>query len=140
MIIKCDLKKMLLEDKCPNNECGYKGAFDKVWDIIKAIPMLNDEVNIVDYAKGMSLGDRDIRIVFNEYRGVFTRIAYGGSEGIYVDVYVKRVVNKEVLIDDIGTIKTLEDDFTAMLSMGKLAGAVSCLVDEYIYTNASRFE
>lgn len=59
---------------------------------------------------------------------------YGGSEGIYLDLWIETDTDKGTKRDKMGTFKTLEDSRDAMHIMAKLLA--DFIVEESAYVNA----
>lgn len=83
-------------------------------------------------------------------------LSFGGSEGIYIDCYIKGEYTEEPIMKvncnkniaqeliketkrSIGTFKTLRSDLDAMRIMGELCGALTYFASEYIDENIERY-
>ena len=62
-------------------------------------------------------------------------LAYGGSEGIYLSLWIEYLGNDERHTDGIGTFKTLDDSNEAMHIMADLLA--DFIIEEYDYVNAN---
>ena len=60
-------------------------------------------------------------------------LAYGGSEGIYLDLWIEYFVNDEKRISSLGTFKTLDESSEAMHIMATLLA--DFILEEYAYVN-----
>lgn len=60
-------------------------------------------------------------------------LAYGGSEGIYLDLWIEYFVNDEKRISSLGTFKTLVESSEAMHTMATLLA--DFILEEYAYVN-----
>ena len=61
---------------------------------------------------------------------------YGGSEGIYLDLWIEYYEGDERSMHDLGTFKTLEDDDNAMYTMAHLL--VDFILEVYSYVSKNR--
>lgn len=102
--------------------------FDKIKGILKEKGKLPD---ILDYGLGAY---RPIPIKTYEY-DLKNNLAYGGSEGIYLDLWMEYYVDGEVHRADIGTFKTLEKSREAMHMMAALLA--DFIIEEEIYVNTN---
>lgn len=114
-------------------ETGDKYHTERIFHTIdacmKEMEGLKDSYEILDY--GISHftnteleSDKDYTLI--------SQVNVGGSEGIYVDVYLIGSRSEKICV---GTYKTLEDDINASLLMGKIAGAFVFLYELYYMTN-----
>lgn len=62
-------------------------------------------------------------------------LAYGGSEGIYLSLWIEYFVNDERHTDSVGTFKTLDNSNEAMHIMADLLA--DFIIEEYDYVNAN---
>lgn len=60
---------------------------------------------------------------------------YGGSEGIYLDLWIEFFADDEKCVSGLGTFKTLRTDNEAMHIMANLLA--DFIVEEYAYVNAN---
>ena len=69
------------------------------------------------------------------------RLNWGGSEGIYIDCYLKGIFDQSTsTCCHAGTIKTLREDVDAYRIMGALAGYLTIYARKYVNENLDRFE
>lgn len=61
---------------------------------------------------------------------------YGGSEGIYLDLWIEYFEGDERSMHDLGTFKTLEDDGNAMHTMANLLA--DFILETYSYVSRNR--
>ena len=64
-----------------------------------------------------------------------SNLAYGGSEGIYLDLWIEYFVDNERCRSGIGTYKTLDESCKAMHIMAALLA--DFIIEEYGYVNAN---
>lgn len=64
---------------------------------------------------------------------------YGGSEGIYLDLWIEYFKDDERSLHDLGTFKTLEDDDSAMYTMAKLLADFILEACSYVSKNRNDF-
>ena len=102
--------------------------FDKVSNILKEKGKLPD---ILDY--GLA-ADNPVPITNYEY-DLKSNLAFGGSEGIYLDLWMVHYVGGERRVDDVGTFKTLREDYEAMHRMAALLA--DFILEETDYVNAN---
>ena len=81
--------------------------FNKVCEILKEKDMMPD---ILDY--GLATHD-PIPMKTYEFN-IRNNLDYGGSEGIYLDIWIEYYEDKEKRISGVGTFKTLRDDKEAI--------------------------
>lgn len=69
------------------------------------------------------------------------QLRFGGSEGMYIDASIRGVWQDGGSAGqrDIGTIKTLQEDMAAMLTMGQAVGALTWCARDYIDSNIDDF-
>ena len=90
--------------------------FNRICDILEEKGKMPD---ILDYRIATS---RPVPIRIYEFE-LRNNLDYGGSEGIYLDLWIEYCEDNEWLKNDIGTFKTLEDSREAMHArMGGLQG------------------
>ena len=110
-----------------------------VFDLVVKILKQNGEYpEILDY----SLGTKDnIPFDMMEFE-LATRLDFGGSEGIYLDVAVvfEEADDGKRRVYNMGTFKTLRDDKAAMATMGKLLGDFIYTTREFVRENSLDFE
>ncbi len=112
-----------------NEKYNTEVIFQTIDGCMKELESLKDVYGILDYGNPYfqsTVLDRDA-----EYT-LCSHVNIGGSEGIYMDVYLTDV-NKNLI--RLGTYKTLEDDLNASILMGKLAGAFEFLFELYYMVN-----
>ena len=92
---------------------------------------------IIDYA----LADRDERKLTNYGFDFCAVISPGGSEGIYIDCYLKGKFDQSASTRCYaGTIKTLREDVDAYRIMGALTGYLTVYAHKYVNENLDRYE
>lgn len=64
-----------------------------------------------------------------------SKLAYGGNEGIYLELWIEYFANKEKQRKSIGTFKTLDESDEAMYGMAGLLA--DFIIEEYAYVNAN---
>lgn len=102
--------------------------FNKICDILKEKETFPD---ILDYA----LPERDqIPITTYEF-GLGNHLDYGGSEGIYLNLWITLYSGNEPQYKNLGTFKTLRDDAESMRIMGKLLA--DFIIETRAYVNAN---
>ena len=102
--------------------------FEKVCGILKEKGNLPD---ILDYG----LASNSAILITNYEFDLKSNLAYGGSEGIYLDLWIEYCVNGESRANGIGTFKTLREDREAMRIMAALLA--DFIIEEYAYVNAN---
>ena len=102
--------------------------FNRIKDILKEKGKLPD---ILDY--GLATHN-PVPITTYEF-DLRNKLAYGGSEGIYLDLWIEYFANKEKQRKSIGTFKTLDESNEAMYIMAKLLA--DFIIEEYSYVNAN---
>lgn len=65
-----------------------------------------------------------------------SNLDYGGSEGIYLDLWIEYFEGDERSMHDLGTFKTLEDDDKAMHTMANLLA--DFILETYSYVSKNR--
>ena len=93
------------------------------------------------------LADRDASLITDNDFEIIAIPSIGGSEGYYVDVYIKGFWNEECqnkrLSDcrkHIGTCKTLLEGIEGAFFIGKLAGAIIYLGEKVLYDHPEIYE
>lgn len=81
--------------------------FNKIHDILKEKGRIPD---IFDYGLATH---RPVPVKTYEF-DLVNKLAYGGSEGIYLDLWIEYLVNNEKQRKRLGTFKTLHEDNDAM--------------------------
>ena len=66
-------------------------------------------------------------------------LAYGGSEGIYLDLWIEYFVNDEKRISSLGTFKTLDESSEAMHTMATLLADFIIELNAYVRANEDDF-
>ena len=102
--------------------------FNKIQEILKEKGKLPD---ILDY--GLATHN-PVPIRTYEF-DLKNDLTYGGSEGIYLSLWIEYFVNDERRTDGIGTFKTLDDSNEAMHIMANLLA--DFIIEEYDYVNAN---
>ena len=102
--------------------------FNKICGILKEKGKMPD---ILDYGLPTS-NPVPIRMYQFDLRN---KRAYGGSEGIYLDLWIEYFANKEKQRKGLGTIKTLDESSEAMHIMAGLLADFT--IEEYAYVNAN---
>lgn len=102
--------------------------FEKIKGILKEKGRLPD---ILDYGLATC---SPVPITTYEY-DLKNSLAYGGSEGIYLNFWIEYFVNNETYKAGIVTFKTLHEDNEAMHAMADLPA--DFIIEEYAYVNAN---
>lgn len=70
-----------------------------------------------------------------------SKLNYGASEGIYIDLSIKRYdeKNKKMVLEELGTIKTLKDNDDAMRAMGSLLGTFLAEANRFLREHSEDF-
>lgn len=102
--------------------------FNKICGILKEKGMMPD---ILDYGLPTS-NTVPIRMCQFDLRN---KLAYGGSEGIYLDIRIEYFANKEKQRKGLGTFKILDESSEAMHIMAGLLAEF--IIEEYAYANAN---
>ena len=102
--------------------------FNKVCDILKEKGLFP---KILDYALAEST---PAPVTSYEYC-LKNNLDYGGSEGIYLDLWIEIHSDNGIQKKGLGTFKTLEDSRDAVYIMGKLLA--DFIVEERVYVNAN---
>ena len=111
--------------------------FNKIRDILKEKGMLPD---ILDYGIATS---KPVPIRIYEFE-LKNNLDYGGSEGIYLDLWIEYFEDGEWLKSGIGTFKTLDDSREAMHVMAGLladfiiegTAYINANIDDFTWTGA----
>ena len=89
----------------------------------------------IDYA----LGSRDdFQLTTDDFEDVAS-VGYGGSEGIYTDIFIQGYFDGNREQKPIGTIKTLNEDPEWMEKMGALGGRFVAAATDFIRKNSFNF-
>lgn len=102
--------------------------FDKICAILKEKGKLPE---ILDYGLGAY---HPVPIRTYEF-DLKSNLAYGGSEGIYLDLWIEYFADDEKRTSSIGTFKTLDESNEAMHIMAGLLA--DFIIEEYAYVNAN---
>lgn len=102
--------------------------FNKICDILKEKEVFPD---ILDYA----LAESTPMLITNYEFSINNNLDYGGSEGIYLDLWIMMYDDNGGQKKRLGTFKTLEDDQNAMRIMGQLLA--DFIVEGRAYVNAN---
>jgi hypothetical protein len=102
--------------------------FDKIKGILKEKNKLPE---ILDYGLGAY---HPVPIRTYEF-DLKSNLAYGGSEGIYLDLWIEYFVDDEKHTSSIGTFKTLHESKEAMHTMAPLLA--DFILEEKAYVNAN---
>jgi hypothetical protein len=93
-------------------------------------------------------------VVLSNYEFDFNALAqFGGSEGIYIDVWLsgdftedeRKIINyntgqlEREWRRNIGTFKTLKTEIESMMIMGELCGALTYYASQYVNQNIDRY-
>lgn len=92
--------------------------------------------DILDY----SLATRDSVPIKTENFCIKNNLDYGGSEGIYLDLFVEIYDGERFVTHDLGVFKTLDDGIEAMEKMGALLGSFIAEISAYVSENGDDFE
>ena len=101
--------------------------FDTVQKILVEKKLMPD---ILDYSLA---AHRPVPIRTYEF-DLKNNLGYGGSEGIYLDLWIDCYVDEEIKHFELGTYKTLSTDDEAMRIMAKLLA--DFIISEYDYVNS----
>lgn len=102
--------------------------FNKICDILKEKEAFPD---ILDYA----VVEHDLIPITTYEFGLGNHLDYGGSEGIYLDLWITIYGDNEPQHKSLGTFKTLRDDPESMRIMGKLLA--DFIIETRAYVNAN---
>lgn len=112
-------------EKLKEGKATYEDLFNKVYDCIKSELSLQLCVDILDYAQ-FDQDCNDVELPVDDFY-IEVIVNTGASEGIYMDCFTFDVSRRS----SFGTLKTLEDDLDAYIKMGMIAGAFTCLAEQY---------
>lgn len=102
--------------------------FDKIKDNLKVQGKIP---TILDYG----LATRNPVPITTYQFDLRSKLAYGGNEGIYLDLWIEYFANKEKQRKGLGTFKTLDESNEAMHIMAGLLA--DFIIEEYAYVNAN---
>ena len=110
--------------------------FRRVLDLVQRNGYYDEAEAIMDYA----LPD-DSKTEFTNYRfDFFAQVNKGGSEGVYIDCYLRGEFNQSGKNTcKIGTFKTLKENMNAYRIMGALSGALTFYADQYVNAHIDRY-
>lgn len=132
MIVLKDFKEKLTAEENKSTITNLD-MFNSVWEVVQEIEELKECVSILDYA----LGERRYQHNLDcDYEKVVAVVSTGGSEGIYIDFYLIHYENNTKM--NLGTFKTLNEDMSAYMLMGKLAGALTIIAENYMWLNSKK--
>ncbi len=100
--------------------------FNKICSILKEKELMPD---ILDYALATS---NPVPMTTYEF-DLKNNLDYGGSEGIYIDLWIECYRENERIRKGLGTFKTLQQDREGMQIMGKLLA--DFIVEEHSFVN-----
>lgn len=109
-----------------------KALFHKIQGILTEKDKIPD---ILDYA---SPAFTPVPITTCEF-GLKNNLDYGGSEGIYLDLWIQYHLDGEKHEHELGTYKTLRDDDEAMRIMARLLADFIIEEQTYVNTNSDDF-
>ena len=131
---------MLLLSKRPTNTV----MGNSVKKVVEIIPWLKDDLAILDYWIVDDLHPVEIVEHLNKDRfmDVQAIVNTGGSEGIYVDVFVRQDIYGSDQINrvDLMTLKSLDESLEAYASMGKIAGVITAVAETFLLINWKMIE
>ncbi len=107
--------------------------FDKICGILKEKGTLPD---ILDYGLATSNPVLPIRTYQFDLKN---NLAYGGSEGIYLDLWIEYLEEDERCRRELGTFKTLKEDREAMHTMAALLADFILEENAYVSANLDAF-
>lgn len=102
--------------------------FDRICGILREKGMMPD---ILDYALATH---EPVPMATYEY-SIGNSLDYGGSEGIYLDLWIERCEDSKRCISDIGVFKTLREDDGAMRIMAGLLA--DFIIEQRRFVNAN---
>ncbi len=102
--------------------------FDTICKILKEKGKMPD---ILDYG----LATHNLVPITNYEFALKDNLDYGGSEGIYLDLWIEYIADGKRCANDLGTFKTLSTDDEAMHIMAALLA--DFIIEEYAYVNAN---
>ena len=129
------IEKLVMDKKPTNVDMG-----NKIKEVLYSLDWLGNDLQILDYVLA---AERDCQEL-TEVEGVdcFVDIQAivntGGSEGIYIDVVLRRKYLRDSRAMDlipVMTLKTLDESLEAYASMGKLSGVITALGEWFVYAN-----
>lgn len=106
--------------------------FNKICDILKEKELMPDNL---DYA----LATHDPVPMTTYEFNIRNNLDYGGSEGIYIDLWIETYRDNEKVVNALGTFKTLREDREGMRIMGKLLADFIVEENAYVNTNLDDF-
>ena len=110
-----------------NKPMTTEELFDRIKDILKEKGKLPD---ILDYGLATH---KPVSIKTYEF-DLINKLAHGGSEGIYLDLWIEYFVNGKKEKRELGTFKTLYEDNDAMHVMAGLLA--DFIIEGHIYVGA----
>lgn len=111
-----------------NKPMTTEELFNKIYGIMKEKGKLPD---ILDY--GLATNNP---VPIRTYQfDLKNNLDYGGSEGIYLDLWIEYFTNSERRVNGIGTFKTLSTSNEAMHTMASLLA--DFIIEEYAYANGN---
>lgn len=105
-----------------------ENLFNRIYDILKEKGRLPD---ILEYG---SPTRNPVPVTTYEYELV-GKLAYGGNEGIYLDIWMEYSADREKPRQKLGGFKTLYESSDAMRTMAGLLA--DFIIEEYAYVNAN---
>lgn len=120
------------------NYIVLENLYEKVWKKLERASLIPEELEIDYHIVNSFSKDKEVCV---ESIGFACDLSYdGGSEGIYLDIYVGGVFSgdEKKRIERLCTIKTLNEDDASMLAMGKLYGAFCIKADNVLRKLDSR--
>jgi len=100
--------------------------FNRIQDMLKEKGRIPD---ILDYGLATR---RPVPIRTYEF-DLISKITHGGSEGIYLDLWIEYSVNSGIEKKKLGTFKTLQEDNDSMYVMARLLA--DFIIEECVYVN-----
>ena len=128
-----NIRKMLevLRDKMKaekkENLYSTKTAFYVMQDALKTHPLFAEDARCLDYA--IHTGNDTLDGINLQEAMPSIRITAGGSEGVYLSWGVADAHTRVKL----GTLKTLDEGFSAYAEMGAIAGMLTYITEQYLY-------
>ena len=139
-----EVNAMLTEEKKPL--LSTADMAEKIEKALYELEFLREDLSSVDYISYREtewhphiLEEHQHKDWYQDVRAI---VCTGGSEGIYVDVYVRRMYLDDQRTDEIPlmTVKTLHEGVEDYASMGRIAGAITYLGEAYLFLNMSLIE
>lgn len=132
MVNTCEMRDALKLGDVDNTSITAEVMFAKVWNYVSGLPVLKEAVELLDYAIPCS---RSVGTLLQECDSldVEAEVNTGGSEGVYVDFYLRHSTGKRTIA--IGTLKTLDEDMDAYIKMGMIAGALIHTGEQFLFYN-----